>query len=86
VSWWSVQHALVLIAVASASGELPPVRMLGLDETRARSMRWNFDPQVKRRRLSDPWMTSFVDSDTVRPGWLLGLMPGQSGATVTEWL
>jgi len=31
-------------------------------------MPWNFDPQVKRQRLSDPWMTSFVDLDTGRPG------------------
>ena len=86
VSWWSVQHALVVTAAARAPGELPPVRMLGLDETRARSMRWNFDPELSRWRLSDPWMTSFVDLDTGRPGWLLGLMPGRSGATVSTWL
>ena len=86
VSWWSVQHSLVVTAAARTPAELPPVRMLGLDETRARSMRWNFDPEISRWRLSDPWMTSFVDLDVGRPGWLLGLMPGRSGATVTEWL
>jgi len=86
VSWWSVQHSLVVTAAARTPAELPPVRMLGLDETRARSMRWNFDPEIGRWRLSDPWMTSFVDLDVGRPGWLLGLMPGRSGATVTEWL
>ncbi len=31
-------------------------------------------------------MTSFVDLDTARPGWLLGLTPGRSGAAVTAWL
>ena len=87
VSWWSVQRALVFKAAAlSAASETAPgpVRMLGLDETRARSVRWIFDEQ--RWRLSNPWMTSFVDLDLGRPGWLLGLMPGRSGATVTAWL
>lgn len=40
VSWWSGNDALVTAAVARASTALPPVTMLGLDETRARSMRW----------------------------------------------
>src|SRR5512142_3098831 len=31
-------------------------------------------------------MTSFVDLDTGRPGWLLGLAPGRSGALVQTWL
>lgn len=37
-------------------------------------------------RLSNPWMTSFVDLDVGRPGWLLGLVPGRSGAAVEAWL
>ncbi|MBA2638389.1 MAG: transposase [Nocardioidaceae bacterium] len=91
VSWWSVQRALVVKAAAlsgaACSQTAPgPVRMLGLDETRARSVRWVFDDHEQRWRLSNPWMTSFVDLDLGRPGWLLGLMPGRSGATVTAWL
>ena len=31
-------------------------------------------------------MTSFVDLDTGRPGWLLGLVPGRSRAAVESWL
>ncbi len=31
-------------------------------------------------------MTSFVDLDLGRPGWLLGLVPGRSGAAVASWL
>ena len=31
-------------------------------------------------------MTSFVDLDVGRPGWLLGLIPGRSGAAVQAWL
>ncbi len=34
------------------------------------SLRWAFDPEIGKWRLSDPWMTSFVDLDTGRPGWL----------------
>ena len=86
VSWWSVQRALVVAAVARTPTVLAPVRRLGLDETRARSLRWAFDPDIGKWRLSDPWMTSFVDLDTGRPGWLLGLTPGRSGAAVTGWL
>jgi transposase len=89
VSWWSVNRALVRAAVGRAAQPLPPVRMLGLDETRARSARWAFDAEAAdggRWRFSNPWMTSFVDLDTGRPGWLLGLVPGRSGAAVSEWL
>jgi hypothetical protein len=50
--------------------------MLGLDETRARSLRWAWAEDGWR--LSNPWMTSFVDLDLGRPGWLLGLVPGRS--------
>ena len=86
VSWWSVHRALVVAAAARTPTVLAPVRRLGLDETRARSLRWAFDPDIGKWRLSDPWMTSFVDLDTGRPGWLLGLTPGRSGAAVTAWL
>ena len=86
VSWWSVHRSLVVAAAARTPTVLAPVRRLGLDETRARSLRWAFDPEIGRWRLSDPWMTSFVDLDTGQPGWLLGLTPGRSGAAVTGWL
>jgi len=84
VSWWSVHRALVDKAVALTDSPLEPVRMLGLDETRARSLRWIFNEDGWR--LSNPWMTSFVDLDLGRPGWLLGLVPGRSGAAVETWL
>jgi transposase len=84
VSWWSVNQALVAKA-ASVLGPAPPgVRMLGVDETRARSVRWLAEEAGWRR--SDPWMTSFVDLDCDHPRALLGLAPGRSGATVRGWL
>ena len=67
VSWWSVHQGLVRVA-ASRSSVLPPVRVLGLDETRARSVRWAWSTDDWRR--SNPWMTSFVDLDTGRRGRL----------------
>jgi transposase len=85
VSWWSVHRALVAAAVEHTNVRLAPVRMLGLDETRARSVRWTW-ADGEGWRLSNPWMTSFVDLDLGRPGWLLGLVPGRSGAAVQTWL
>ena len=40
VSWWSVHRALVAVAIDCAGVPVPAVRVLGLDETRARSLRW----------------------------------------------
>ena len=66
VSEWSVNRALVTAAVQRAAAPLPGVRMLGLDETRTRSVRWIWSAEGSgegspRWRLSNPWMTSFVD-------------------------
>lgn len=83
VSDWSVHKSLLRKAI-SLIGEPHPVRRLGLDETRARSVRWVLDAAGWRR--TDPWMTSFVDFDTDRVGGLLGLVPGRSGAAVEAWL
>jgi hypothetical protein len=58
--------------------------VLGIDETRARRVRWILAEAGWRR--SDPWLTSFVDADPTRPGPLLGLTPGRSGACVRGWL
>ena len=45
VSWWSVHRALVVAAAARTPTTLAPVSRLDLDETRARSVRWAFDPR-----------------------------------------
>jgi transposase len=58
--------------------------VLGIDETRARIVRWILEDVGWRR--SDPWMTSFVDADTTGVGLLLGLTPGRSGGCVRAWL
>ncbi|MGI8769468.1 MAG: ISL3 family transposase, partial [Propionibacteriaceae bacterium] len=93
VSWPTAHRALI----AAAIGWLPeptPTSRLGIDETRARSVRWITSDAGWIR--SDPWMTSFVDctnartndrtSGVVGAGSLLGLVPGRSGACVKDWL
>jgi transposase len=58
--------------------------MIGIDETRARSVRWFLKESGWAR--SDPWMTSIVDLDPTHPGGIIGLAPGRSGACVEAWL
>lgn len=58
--------------------------MLGIDETRFRTVRWILDGITWTR--SDPWLTSFVDCSPDGPGSLLGLAPGRTGSCVREWL
>jgi transposase len=83
VSWHTAHRALI----AAAARWLPtpaPVQVLGIDETRARRIRWLKESTGWRR--SDPWLTSFVNADTAGPGVLLGLAPGRSGGCVRGWL
>ena len=83
VSWHTAHEALI----AAAAGWLPapaPTRVLGIDETQVRTVRWVLADAGWRR--TDPWLTSFVDADPTRPGPLLGLAPGRSGACVSDWL
>ena len=84
VSWWSVNHALAVKAAGMTASAPAGVRMLGVDETRARSVRWLLAEHGRRR--TDPWMSSFLDLDPTHPGGILGLAPGRSGASVRGWL
>ncbi len=83
VSWPTAHRALV----GAAARWLPapvPTRVLGIDETRSRSVRWILADAGWKR--SDPWLTSFVDADPTRCGPLLGLAPGRTGGCVRAWL
>ena len=65
VSWPTAHRA----RVAAAARWLPapePVRVLRVDEARARSVRWVLADVGWRR--SDPWLTSFVAADTTARG------------------
>jgi transposase len=83
VAWWTVHRILVDTAV-QALGQAAPTSMIGIDETRARSVRWFYKETGWRR--SDPWMTSIVDLDPSHPGGIIGLAPGRSGACVEAWM
>ena len=83
VAWVTAHKALVELA-ARLLPEPAPTAVLGIDETRARSVRWVLEPAGWKR--SDPWLTSFVDADPTRSGRLLGLAPGHSGGCVKAWL
>jgi transposase len=81
---WHTAHGALIAAAARWLPPPEPTTVLGIDETRARTVRWLLEDTGWRR--SDPWMTSFVDANTSGPGILLGLAPGRSGACVRTWL
>jgi transposase len=81
---WSTGSKALAAAVDRWLPEPEPTRVLGIDETRARSVKWVFEDKAWQR--SNPWMTSFVNADPSCPGGLLGLTPGRSGGCVGDWL
>ena len=83
VSWPTAHRALIAAAVAWLPAP-EPTTVLGIDETRFRTVRWVLDGISWKR--SDPWLTSFVDCSVDGPGSLLGLAPGRTGSCVKEWL
>ena len=87
IAWWTV-HRILVKAAADVLGQAAPTSMIGIDETRARSVRWiqeGVDKTVTWRR-SDPWMTSIVDLDRSHPGGIIGLAAGRSGACVQGYI
>jgi transposase len=77
-------HRVLVAAAADVLGQAEPTTAIGIDETRARSVRWLLGEVGWRR--SDPWMTSIVDLDPATCGGIIGLAPGRSGACVEGWL
>ena len=87
IAWWTV-HRVLVKAAADVLGQAAPTTMIGVDETRARSVRWiceGVEKTVTWRR-SDPWMTSIVDLDRSHPGGIIGLAAGRSGACLQGWI
>jgi len=85
VSWWLVNDVAVR-AAAALPAEPPPVRWLGVDETRTRRPRWYQDPDTGRWVRQEPWMTSLTDLDLASARVILGLTPGRSSAAVSTWM
>lgn len=87
IAWWTV-HRILVKAAADVLGQAAPTTMIGIDETRARSVRWiqeGIESKLTWRR-SDPWMTSIVDLDRSHAGGIIGLAAGRSGACVRGWI
>jgi transposase len=82
VSWWLVASMLTAAADLITNPDQTPVRRLGVDEHRYRSVRYFRDPDGGWRR-SEPWMTTLVDADT---GRVLGVVDGRDCAGVGAWL
>lgn len=74
----AINTAVVLLPAVDAQ----PVRPLGIDEHRYRSVRWFRDQDGAWRRF-EPWMTTFVNLDT---GTVLGVVDGRDSAHVGDWL
>ena len=89
---WGTVHRILVRAAADLLGQAEPTSMIGIDETRARSVRWTQQPDDTTAgpaltwRRSNPWMTSIVDLDRTHPGGIIGLAAGRSGACVEGWL
>lgn len=86
---WPVAHAAFVDHVeaveAAVRAELPPVAVLGIDETRRGRQQWEQDPLTGRWRVtSDRWLTGIVDAHGA--GGLLGHVQGRSAEKVAEWL
>jgi transposase len=71
---WPTAHKALVAAAAKWLPEPTPTSRLGIDETRFRSVRWIVEGITWK--LSDPWLTSFVDCSADGPGSLLGLASG----------
>jgi transposase len=85
VSWWLVNDVATR-AYAELPVEPPPVRQLGIDETRTRRVRWHYNAVTGRWRRPEPWMTSLTNLDPAGGRTILGLTPGRSSAAVCTWL
>jgi transposase len=81
---WATVHRILVAAAVELVGQAAPTTMIGIDETRARSVRWFREDAGWRR--SDPWMTSIVDLDPTHRAGIIGLAPGRTGGCVEAWL
>lgn len=82
VAWWTVQRAVSAAADLLIDPDEVPVKHLGIDEHRYRSVRFYREPSGVWRRY-EPWMTTFVDATT---GQVLGVVDGRDSAGVGAWL
>lgn len=83
LAWWTVQSAVLAAVMTLPEVDDLPVRFLGIDEHRFRTVRWFRDPDTNAWKRVEPWMTTFVDLHT---GQVIGVVDGRHTAAVTTWL
>ncbi|MBK8468413.1 MAG: ISL3 family transposase [Actinomycetales bacterium] len=83
---WPVAHAAFVAHVAARlAAPLPPVQVLGIDETRRGKPVWAKDQVTGRWRIvQDRWHTGIVDA--AGTAGLLAHVDGRTAATVADWL
>jgi transposase len=85
VDWSIVHNAFVAHVKAPLAAPLPPVKVLGIDETRRGKPVFAQNPDTKRWELAcDRWHTGFVDA--AGTGGLLAQVEGRSSAATIAWL
>ncbi|GAB4077106.1 hypothetical protein GCM10028781_18710 [Nostocoides australiense] len=83
---WPVAHAAFVAHVdAELAAPLPPVQVLGIDETRRGKPVWARDEATGRWRIiADRWLTGIVDADGA--AGLLAHVDGPTAEVVSDWL
>ena len=83
---WPIAHAALAGHIAGPLAEpLPPVGVLGIDETRRGKPVWAQDPVTGRWRIAhDRWHTGIVDA--VGTAGLLAHIEGRTSTAVIGWL
>src|SRR5215213_6654251 len=85
VSWPVAHRSYVAHVEGALAAPLPPVSVLGIDETRRGKPKWEQDEATGRWRIAhDRWHTGIVDA--VGTGGLLAHIDGRTAASVIEWL
>jgi transposase len=85
ISWPVAHRAYVAHVEQTLAAPLPPVCVLGIDETRRGKIKWEQDPATGRWRVAhDRWHTAVVDA--AGTGGLLAHVDGRTAAKVAEWL
>jgi transposase len=85
MSWPTAHAAFVTHTTTALAAPLPPVCVLGIDETRRGKPKWAQDPVTGRWRVvADRWLTGIVDAHGT--AGLLGHVEGRTSALVAAWL
>ena len=82
VSWWFVQSVLDVAVIALPALDSRPVRQLGIDEHRYRSVKYFRESDGSWRRY-EPWMSTIVNTAT---GRVLGVVDGRDSTGIGGWL